>query len=324
MLTAKLATGQRAEDLRELANRCEAWRKEWAAVEPEARALRQALDRRAPGHAAPPTPGLARLLEFLDWNLDYLDSLEGHVAALSRTADQDRQVIGKLVDDLLEDSKKLLLLPFATLAAPFPKLVRDLCRDQGKEADLVIRGEEVEIDKRILEEMKDPLIHLLRNCVDHGIETPEARRRAGKPSRATITLAASQVNGSKVELLVSDDGAGIDADKVKESAVEHGVLSPDAARQLGDAEALRADLRGRGDDESDHHATLRPRAGAGDRAREGRKAGRHRLRGEPAGPGHAFLDRAAVNARDFSGHPGRGGAAAVRGARRSMSSAWRA
>jgi two-component system chemotaxis sensor kinase CheA len=239
MLTAKLTTGQHAEDLRELANRCDAWRKEWVAVEPEARALRQARDRPAPGPAAALSPGVARLLEFLDSNLDHLDSLADHVAALSRTADRDRQSIGKLVDDLLEGSKQLLLLPFATLAAPFPKLVRDLCRDQGKDADLVVRGEEVEMDKRILEEMKAPLIHLLRNSVDHGVETPEARRRSGKPSRATITLAASQVNGSKVNLLVSDDGAGIDADRVKASAVEHGVLSADAARQLGGAEALR-------------------------------------------------------------------------------------
>jgi two-component system chemotaxis sensor kinase CheA len=238
MLTAKLTTGQRAEDLRELANQCDAWRTEWTAVEPAARALRQSLDRPAPGPAAP-QPGLIRLLEFLDGNLDRLESLQVHVAALSRTADQDRQVISKLVDDLLAGSKTLLLLPFATLAAPFPKLVRDLCRDQGKEADLVVRGEEVEIDKRILEEMKAPLIHLLRNCVDHGIETPEERRRAGKPSRATITLAASPVNGSKVKLLVSDDGAGIDAARVKASAIEHGVLSPEVARQLADAEAQR-------------------------------------------------------------------------------------
>ena len=239
MLTAKLTTGQRAEGLHELANRCDAWRKEWTAVEPAARALRQALDRPAPGPAATPRPGLIRLLEFLDWNLDHLESLEGQVTALSRTADQDRQVVGKLVDDLLAGSKELLLLPFATLAAPFPKLVRDLCHDQGKEAHLVVRGEEVEIDKRILEEMKAPLIHLLRNSVDHGIETPEERRRSGKPSRATITLAASQVNGSKVMLLVSDDGAGIHADKVKASALEHGILSPDVARQLADAQAQR-------------------------------------------------------------------------------------
>jgi two-component system chemotaxis sensor kinase CheA len=241
MLTAKLIAAQRAEDVRELANRFNAWNKEWMAVEPEARALRQAIDRAAPGRRADqsPTPGLARLLEFLDWNLDHLKSLERRVAALTRTSDQDCHVIGKLVDDLLEDSKKLLLLPFATLAAPFPKLVRDLCRDQGKEADLVVRGEDVEIDKRVLEEMKDPLIHLVRNCVDHGIETPEERLRSGKPSRATITLAASQVNGNQVELLVSDDGAGIDAEKVKEFAVKRGFLSADDARRFGDVEARR-------------------------------------------------------------------------------------
>jgi two-component system chemotaxis sensor kinase CheA len=236
MLTAKLTVGQRAEDLRGLAHRFEAWRNEWALAEPVARTLRQTIDR--PGRAELPSgPSMSRLLEFIDWNHDHLKSLEDKITALTRTAEQDRHAIGKLVDDLLEDSKKLLLLPFATLAASFPKLVRDLCRDQGKEADLVIRGEEVEIDKRILEEMKDPLIHLLRNCVDHGIETPERRVRLGKPSRATLTLAVSPVNGRKVELLVSDNGAGIDTAKVKESAIKHGLLSPEDARQLGDAGA---------------------------------------------------------------------------------------
>ncbi len=238
MLTVKLTTGQRVEDLRELAHRFEAWRNECAAVEPEARALRQAMDRPAPGRADPsPSPGLARLLEFLDRNLDHLKSFESKAAALTRTAEQDLHVVGKLVDDLLEDSKKLLMLPFATLAAPFPKLVRDLCRDQGKEADLTILGEDIEIDKRILEEMKDPLIHLLRNCVDHGVELPGERARRDKPSRGTITLAVTQVNGNNVRLLVSDDGAGVDTGRVKESAVKHGLISAEEAARLNEAEA---------------------------------------------------------------------------------------
>jgi two-component system chemotaxis sensor kinase CheA len=237
MLTAKLTAGQRADDLRELATRFAPWQKEWMALEPDVRALRQTIDGPAHGLAASPSPELARLLAFLDRDRDHLKSLEGQVAALSRTADQDRQVVGKLVDDLLDDSKKLLLLPFATLAAPFPKLVRDLCRDQGKEADLVVHGEDVEMDKRILEEMKDPLIHLLRNAIVHGIETPEERRRSGKSSRATITLAVSRVDGNKMELLVSDDGTGIDLAKVKKSAAKRGLLLPDDVRQIDDAEA---------------------------------------------------------------------------------------
>lgn len=237
MLTAKQAAGQRAAELRELADRFGTWTKEWATIQPEVRALRQTFDRPAQTPASPP-PGLTRLMEFFDWNHDYFRSLEGKVTALSRTAEQDRVVVSKLVDDLLADSKKLLMLPLATLGALFPKVVRDLCRDQGKEADLVIHGEEVEIDKRILEEMKDPLIHLLRNCVDHGIEGPEQRRREGKPPRATIRLTVLPVNGNKVELLVSDDGAGIDVEKVKESALKHGLLSPEEATGLSPSEAL--------------------------------------------------------------------------------------
>jgi two-component system chemotaxis sensor kinase CheA len=202
MLTVKLAAGQRAEELRDLAVRFAALRREWP---------------QAGGEQA--------------------RALETHVVTLSRAAERDRHAVGKLVDELLEDSKKLLLLPFAGLAAPFPKLVRDLCRDQGKEADFAVRGEELEIDKRILEEMKDPLIHILRNCVDHGIEAPAERMRLGKPRRASLVLAAASVNGSKVEITVADDGAGIDAARVREAAVQRGLLSAEDAGRLGDPQA---------------------------------------------------------------------------------------
>jgi len=236
MLAAKLATGQRAVDLRALSKQFETWTKEWAAVQPEVRGFRQTLEREGGGAAR--HPGLRRMLEFFEWNQDYLRSLESKVAALSRTAEQDRLAVGKLVDDLLEDSKKLLMLPLATQGAFFQKLVRDLCRDQGKEADLVIRGEEVEIDKRILEEMKDPLVHILRNCIDHGLEMPAERQRLGKPARATISLVVLPVNGSKVELIVSDDGSGIDAGKVREAAIKHGFVTREEANRLSESESL--------------------------------------------------------------------------------------
>jgi two-component system, chemotaxis family, sensor kinase CheA len=132
----------------------------------------------------------------------------------------------------------LLMLPLATLGGLLSKLVRDLCRDQGKEADLTIRGDEVTIDKRILEQLKDPLIHLLRNCIDHGIETPEERRRAGKPPRAAIVLTVSPVNSNQVEISVSDDGAGIDVEKVKAAAGRRGVVAPAASDHLDESAAL--------------------------------------------------------------------------------------
>lgn len=225
MLTAKLAVGQRAVELSALLEQFEPWRKAWARVQPQARALRSTVEQE----------GLA---EFFDWSQDYVRALEGRVATLCRFAQHDRLTVGKLVDDLLADSKRLLMQPLATLGALLPKVVRDLCRDQGKEAELVIRGEDVEIDKRILEEMKDPLIHLLRNCVDHGIETPQQRQALGKPSRATITVDVSAVNGSQVQILVADDGAGIDAERLKAAAVKRGLLTPAAAQSVSDSEVL--------------------------------------------------------------------------------------
>jgi two-component system, chemotaxis family, sensor kinase CheA len=235
MLAAKLSVDQRAADLGALAGRLELWRKEWARVQPRTRALRQPLDRQRDAAASPDLRGLA---EFLDWNHDYLRGLEGKVTALRRTAEQDRLLIGKLVDDLLENSKKLLMLPLATLAGLLSKLVRDQCRDQGKDAELTMRGEEVTIDKRILEQLKDPLVHLLRNCIDHGIEMPEQRRRAGKPPHAEIILTVSPVNSTQVVISVSDDGAGIDVEKVKVAAVKRGIVAPNASDQLSEAAAL--------------------------------------------------------------------------------------
>lgn len=231
LLAAKLAATARAAEIGALLGQLEQWRKECARIQPQARALRRAAE-----HTGNSTNSLT---EFIDWNNDHLRSFEAKVTALRRAADQDRLVVGKLVDDMLENSKKLLMLPLATLGTLLPKTVRDLCRDQGKEADLVIHGEDVRIDKRILEEIKDPLIHLLRNCIDHGIETPDARRQAGKPARATITLSVAQVNGNQVEISLQDDGSGIDVDKVKASAVKRGLLAADASESLAPHAALQ-------------------------------------------------------------------------------------
>ena len=134
--------------------------------------------------------------------------------------------------------KKVLMLPFSSLLEIFPKMVRDLSRDRSKEVELVLEGSEIEIDRRILEEMKDPLIHLLRNCIDHGIEAPEERERNKKPRRGTVTVAISQIDSRKIEIFVSDDGAGINPAGVKEVAVKRGIISENEAAKLDEQEAL--------------------------------------------------------------------------------------
>jgi two-component system chemotaxis sensor kinase CheA len=235
MLVLKTITAQRADELRQMTLRLEQWQREWAKVSSEARTLRQALEQHGKSAIEPS----AALVNFLDWNCEFVRSVENKLISLASQTQQDHHDVGKRVDNLLESSKKLLMLPFSTLANQFPRLVRDLCRDQNKEADFVIRGGELEIDKRVLDEMKDAMIHILRNCIDHGVETPAQRELLHKPARATITIAASPVNGNKVEILVTDDGAGVDLQRVKESAVSHGILSEPDARVLADADALK-------------------------------------------------------------------------------------
>jgi two-component system, chemotaxis family, sensor kinase CheA len=143
-----------------------------------------------------------------------------------------------MVDGLLEDMKKVVMLPVSSFLQLFPKLVRDLARDQGKEAELVIRGGEIEIDKRILEEMKDPFIHLLRNCVDHGIEKPEERARKRKLPRGTIAITFEPKNSRQVEILISDDGVGIDVAKVRSTALKDDRLAQEEGGSRSQQEAL--------------------------------------------------------------------------------------
>jgi len=147
-------------------------------------------------------------------------------------------MLGGMVDNLLEDMKEVLMLPFSTLLKMIPKVVRDLSRDQEKEVELVTRGSTTEVDRRILEEMKDPLIHLLRNCIDHGIEKPEERIKKNKRSTGTITVTVSQQGGNKIEILVQDDGLGIDYEKVKSAAVKRGIISEAKVNQLTEQEIL--------------------------------------------------------------------------------------
>jgi two-component system chemotaxis sensor kinase CheA len=160
------------------------------------------------------------------------------VAKVASSAEQDHRALGSMVDNLAEDMRKTLVFPCSWLFESFPKIVRDLSHDSGKHAELTIQGGDIEIDRRILEQMKDPLIHLLRNCVDHGIESDEEREQHKKPVPATITVTMTPKASDKVEILISDDGAGIDAGKVRAAALKLGVLSQDKASNLSEEETL--------------------------------------------------------------------------------------
>ncbi len=166
------------------------------------------------------------------WKEISLSTLQDKLTAVTRVAEQDFRTISRMVEEHLESMKQLLMLPASALTEVFPKMVRDLARDQGKEAELVIIGAEIEIDKRILEELKDPLIHLLRNCIDHGIKKPEERILLNKKAKGTISIDFRIKDGRQLEILVSDDGEGIDEKKVHDVAIKSGYLSRETSGSL--------------------------------------------------------------------------------------------
>jgi len=168
---------------------------------------------------------ISRQLEACEKSQKSIRLLEDKLGELIISAEQDQRLTGRMVDNLLVEMREVLMLPVSSIIESFPGHVRDLSREQGKNAELVIRGAENEVDRRILEEIKDPLMHLVRNCVDHGIEKPEERIENNKPSSGIITIDVSQLPGNKVEIVISDDGAGIDLTSVKKAALKEGLVS---------------------------------------------------------------------------------------------------
>jgi two-component system chemotaxis sensor kinase CheA len=150
----------------------------------------------------------------------------------------DRRLIGAAVDGLQEEARQIRMMPASSVLDPFPRMVGELARTRGKEADFVVLGPDQEVDRKVLEVIKDPLIHLVRNALDHGIELPEVRRRAGKSPRGRIAVTFAPQEGRRVGVRVEDDGAGIDVARVRAGAVRARLVSLEEAEALSDAAAL--------------------------------------------------------------------------------------
>lgn len=146
--------------------------------------------------------------------------------------------LGRISGDIQELVTKLRMVPVSMVFDRLPRLVRDLSRQMNKEIQLLVEGAETELDRNVIDEIGDPMVHLLRNSLDHGIESPEVREALGKPRQGTITVAAYQ-EGNGVVIEVRDDGKGIDPEKVKSKALERGLITEEQAGTMGDEEAIR-------------------------------------------------------------------------------------
>jgi len=152
------------------------------------------------------------------------------------------QAITRISDEMQRNVMEMRLTPVRTVFQKFPRIIRDISQKNGKKIDLVLQGEETEIDKGIAEEIGDPLVHIIRNAADHGIESPEARRKAGKSERGTVILKAAQ-EGNFVVIEAVDDGAGMDPEAILAKAVAKGMVRPAIAQTLSRDEILQLIFR---------------------------------------------------------------------------------
>ncbi len=199
------------------------------------RDLRGRLSSAAPAPDLDPSPATNVIAAQLDEASRRLAAVVAHRGALGLARDELFESHIRL-DELASQVRGLRLLPLASLLERYPRAVRDLAREQHKQVEVEIIGGDVEVDKVILETISEPLLHLVRNAIDHGIEAPDERRRAGKPETGRLLLRAAP-RGAEVDIVVADDGRGLDRDAIREAAVRRGLLTDAAA-----AGATAADL----------------------------------------------------------------------------------
>jgi two-component system, chemotaxis family, sensor kinase CheA len=211
-----------------------------------------AADPSAPADAAASAQGAAGRARNIRVDLRRLDALVNGVGELVIVRDRMRRLAGgageelaeamdqagRLIGELQDEIMQARMAPVWQVFDRFPRLVRDAARALGKRVDFVIEGKEIELDRSMLDEIGDPLVHLLRNSLDHGIESPAERRAAGKPETGTLRLSAARER-SRIVIRVEDDGRGIQREKVLAKAIAAGLVAADEARAMSDDDVAR-------------------------------------------------------------------------------------
>ena len=230
-----------------------------AAAQGQASSAAPAAPKAAPKQENKVTHQATQVEQTIRVDVSRLDSLVNLVGELVLSRNRLSQIAGELenkfdneylVEQLLDVTSaigmnttelqlaimKTRMIAIGKVFNKFPRVVRDIARDTGKEIDLIIQGEETELDKQVIESIGDPLLHMIRNSCDHGVETPDVRLAKGKPRMGTVLLSAYH-EGNHVVIEIKDDGAGMDPDKLKRKAMEKGVITLDEANNMDDKQA---------------------------------------------------------------------------------------
>jgi two-component system chemotaxis sensor kinase CheA len=223
-------------------------------VVPEREALKEEVKavpiKAKAGVKVTPTQSLRVSIERLDTMVNLVGELIINKAAIKeiirkyelKELEAPMAIYDRLLGDLQYEVMQLRMVPMEQIFNRFPRIVRDIARKRGKEVDFTIEGKEIEVDRTILDEIDEPMIHLIRNSIDHGIEDPEEREKNGKPRTGRLTVKAIREK-DHVEIYVEDDGRGINVEKIKEAAIKKKIITKEEASTLSEKEALNLIFR---------------------------------------------------------------------------------
>ncbi len=235
-IPVRQAFSQHKDELRAINLLFDTWRKKWNKSQLNYNRIYDLITEM--DESDPDASALKNILNFLEYNDEFVndisDLLNGMEMKFSNRYDDFKNLLYQIGDDI----KEVLMLPFSSLTDQFPLMIRDIANELGKEVEFNIEGDTIEIDKRVLDELKDPLIHLLRNSIDHGIENPSNRIEAGKPRTGKVSLHIKPTEGNKVEIKISDDGAGISLEKIKASALKKNLVEENELKNYSEKQIL--------------------------------------------------------------------------------------
>lgn len=237
LIATKIKTTKQLSELNNLNDRLEDWQKDFSKLIRHMKSYDKRYSKQENEGDSSSIIFIKQMLNALTEQNQRLNSIVSGIAQTQRSNIEDDLKMRILIDDFDGMIKNIRVLPLATVFHLFGRMVRDIAKESGKEVELTISGSETSADKKIIEEIKNPLIHILRNSVDHGIETPKRRIELGKNPTGHIQISAKHLD-NKILIEVIDDGQGFNIDKIKEKALTKGFLTSDELNDMSDEEIM--------------------------------------------------------------------------------------
>ena len=235
LLTLRFSAISRLSEISAVSSRLQSWRWNLMRVEGDiAKIGRLSVKEQA---------ALDRVLTFIDGTRETIGACETELSQYIRSLTQDQHDMNSVITGLIDSIREIVLVPVSSLTDTVPRMVRDIAREEQKEVEIKITGSDIEIDRRILEAMRDPFVHILRNAIDHGIEAPNIRTGRGKPTKGLLTIDVSHSRAHHIIIRIADDGNGINPDTISKYVLSKGIATKDELDSYSADEIIRLVFR---------------------------------------------------------------------------------